>query len=249
MIINKLTYLDFYQVKLDIYIELADLRCKISHRTDLPLYKKALTSPNITVVYYAYRTRKYMKRDKPFTINTITVAIIVTIGMTTIAIMVIASTSVRAQQINPAEQQSVEFRVQNTSMSVPAPNAKLNNQSMPHQIVLAVPLRQDGKIWTGTATFTASKPIEVEIVHRYNPSISPDAKHGEPYHAKWIDGKTPIALSTMTMFTNTPVIVTNTPISTGSFVFTGSALLFHKTDGQPFTVTYTVDAIAESLIK
>jgi hypothetical protein len=44
-------------------------------------------------------------------------------------------------------------------MSIPAPNANLNNQTMPHQIVIALPLRQDGKIWTGTATFTASKPI------------------------------------------------------------------------------------------
>jgi hypothetical protein len=26
-------------------------------------------------------------------------------------------------------------------------------------------------------------------------------------------------------------------------------LLFHKTDGQPFTVTYTVDATAKSLSK
>ena len=157
-----------------------------------------------------------------------------------------ASTTVRAQQGNlTKQQQSVEFRIQNTSMSIPAPTAKLNNQSMPHQIVVALPLRQDGKIWTGTATFTASKPIEIEVLHRYNPAVLPDAKHGEPYHAKWIDGTTPIALSTMTMFTNTPVSVTNSPISTGSFVFTGSVLLFHKTDGQPFTVTYTVDATAK----
>jgi len=55
------------------------------------------------------------------------------------------------------------------------------------------------------------------------------------------------ALSTMTMFSNTPVSVTNTPISTGSLVFTGSALLFHKTDGIPFTVTYTIDAVAKPL--
>jgi hypothetical protein len=39
----------------------------------------------------------------------------------------------------------------------------------------------------------------------------------------------------------TPISITNSPISTGSFVFTGSVLLFHKTDGQPFTVTYTTD--------
>jgi hypothetical protein len=205
------------------------------------------------------RTREkiYMIRDKKFTTtNTTAIAIIITttiaIGMIVIVTTLIipASTTVRAQQGNLTEQQqSVEFRIQNTSMSIPAPTAKLNNQSMPHQIVVALPLRQDGKIWTGTATFTASKPIEIEVLHRYNPAVLPDAKHGEPYHAKWIDGTTPIALSTMTMFTNTPVSVTNSPISTGSFVFTGSVLLFHKTDGQPFTVTYTVDATAKSLSK
>ena len=145
------------------------------------------------------------------------------------------------------DQQPIVIRIQNTSMSEPAPNARLNNQTLPHQIVVALPIRQDGKIWTGTVTFTASKPIEVEVEHKYNRyNITLDAKHGEPYHAKWFDG-TNIALSTMTMFTNTPVAVTNTPISTGSFTFTGSALVFHKTDGVPFTVTYTLDVVANPL--
>jgi hypothetical protein len=139
-----------------------------------------------------------------------------------------------------------EVRVQKTVMSIPAPSANINNQTIPHQIVIALPLIEDSKIWTGTATFTASKPIEIELLHRYNLSTIPDAKHGQPYNAKWIDGS-PIALSTMTMFSNTPVSVTNTPISTGSFVFSGSALIFHKTDGQPFSVTYTVDAVAKTL--
>jgi len=133
--------------------------------------------------------------------------------------------------------------IQNTSMSAPAPNSAVN-KSMPHQIVVALPLRQGAKIWTGTVTFTASKPIEVEVEHKYNPKVIPD---GAPYNAKWIDNTTRIALSPMTMFSNTPVAATNTPISTGSFVFTGSALLFHKTDGIPFTVTYTIDAVAKPL--
>ena len=189
------------------------------------------------------------KRPIAATIAIIAIGIITTIMMMMMAIP--SFTTVIAQQGNSIEQQQqdTELRIQNTTMSMPAPNANLNNQSMPHQIVIALPLRQDGKIWTGTATFTASKPIEIEVLHRYNPKILPDAKHGEPYHAKWIDGTTPIALSTMTMFSNTPVSVTNSPISTGSFVFTGSVLLFHKTDGQPFTVTYTIDATAKSLTR
>jgi hypothetical protein len=183
------------------------------------------------------------------TIAIITIGII-TIILTTMMMTMPYFTTVIAQQGNQTnQQQDTEFRVQNTTMSIPAPNANLNNQTIPHQIVIALPLRQDGKIWTGTATFTASKPIEIEVLHRYNPKVLPDTKHGEPYHAKWIDGATPIALSTMTMFSNTPVSVTNSPISTGSFVFTGSVLLFHKTDGQPFTVTYTIDATAKSLTR
>lgn len=52
-------------------------------------------------------------------------------------------------------------------MSVPAPSASINKQSMPHQIVVALPLREDGKIWTGTVTFTASKPREIEVCNQY----------------------------------------------------------------------------------
>lgn len=36
--------------------------------------------------------------------------------------------------------------LQDTSMSVPAPNAPLNNQSIPYQIVVALPIRADGEI-------------------------------------------------------------------------------------------------------
>jgi hypothetical protein len=183
------------------------------------------------------------------TIAIITIGIIATAIVTTMIMTPLFTTVIAQQENNTNVQQDTEFRVQNTTMSIPAPSANINNQTMPHQIVIALPLRQDGKIWTGTATFTASKPIEIEVLHKYNPKVLPDTKHGEPYHAKWIDGITPIALSTMTMFSNTPVSVTNSPISTGSFVFTGSVLLFHKTDGQPFTVTYTIDATAKSLTR
>jgi hypothetical protein len=174
------------------------------------------------------------------------VLIIVISASIPIASTILMHSNAKAQP-QQQDQQPIVIRIQNTSMSEPAPNAPLNNQTLPHQIVVALPIRQDGKIWTGTVTFTASKPIEVEVEHKYNRyNITLDAKHGEPYHAKWFDG-TNIALSTMTMFTNTPVAVTNTPISTGSFTFTGSALVFHKTDGVPFTVTYTLDVVANPL--
>lgn len=144
------------------------------------------------------------------------------------------------------------FIAQKTEMSNPASPAVTPQGKIPHQIVFGLPLRDDGKIWTGVITFTASKPIEIEVLHDYYPKIVPDTEHGEPYHAILPVNNSgsivnrSIAISTMTMFTDTPVRVTDTPISTGSFVFTGSAVVFHKTSGEPFTVTYTVDAVAKS---
>jgi hypothetical protein len=183
-----------------------------------------------------------------FTISLIITIVVVTIGTTifTANAQQISSSSSSLTPPSTILQNITEARVQKTVMSIPAPSANINNQTIPHQIVIALPLIEDGKIWTGTATFTASKPIEIEVLHRYNLTTIPDAKHGQPYNAKWIDGS-PIALSTMTIFSNTPLSVTNTPISTGSFAFSGSVLIFHKTDGQPFTVTYTVDAVAKTL--
>jgi hypothetical protein len=90
-----------------------------------------------------------------------------------------------------------------------------------------------------------AKPIEIEVLHSYKPQFAIDAEHGEPYHATLPNNST-IAISTMTMFSDTPVKVTDTPISTGSLQFTGSALVFHKTSGEPFIITYTIDAVART---
>jgi hypothetical protein len=134
---------------------------------------------------------------------------------------------------------------QKTEMSNPASPTVTSHGKFPHRIVFALPLRNDSKIWSGTVTFTASKPIEIEVLHSYKPQSAIDTEHGEPYHATLPNNRT-IAISTMTMFSDTPVKVTDTPISTGSLQFTGSALVFHKTSGEPFTVTYTVDAVART---
>jgi hypothetical protein len=136
------------------------------------------------------------------------------------------------------------FLAQKTEMSMPASASVTPHGKLPHQIVFALPLRNDSKIWTGIVTFSASKPVEIEVLHDYNLSMAIDSEHGEPYHATLANNRT-VAISTMTMFTDTPVRVTDSPISTGSLSFTGSAILFHKTSGEPFTVTYTVDAVAK----
>lgn len=136
--------------------------------------------------------------------------------------------------------------VQNTSMSAPAP---IRHPGQPlHEVVFALPLRDDGKIWSGKVSFTASKPIEAEILHMYSPQQMIDEKHGSPYHAV-LPGNRSIAISQLRDIIDVPIEINGTGISSGSFEFTGSALVFHKTSGEPFTVTYTIDAVAKNVTR
>jgi hypothetical protein len=138
------------------------------------------------------------------------------------------------------------FIVQNTSMSLPA---TVTHHGQPlHQIVWALPLREDGKIWSGSVSFTASKPIEVEIIHDYKPQQPIDEKHGEPYNFI-APGNRTIAITTLKDIVDVPIEINGTGLSTGSFEFAGSALVFHKASGEPFTVTYTVDAVAKDVTR
>src|SRR5215212_947314 len=134
---------------------------------------------------------------------------------------------------------SYTFVEQKTVMSQPAPVRHPGQPS--HEVVFALPLRDDGRVWSGTVTFTASKPIEAEILHTYAPEQKPDSLHGEPYHAI-LPGNKSIAITHLRDIIDVPIEINGTGISSGSFNFVGNALVFHKTNGEPFTVTYTIDA-------
>ena len=139
-----------------------------------------------------------------------------------------------------------EIVIQNTTMSVPAP---VRHPGQPtHEVVFALPLRNDGHIWTGTVTFTASKPIEVEVLHTYAPDKKPDSLHGEPYYAV-LPGNNNIAITHLRHLVDVPIELNGTGISSGTLDFAGNALVFHKTNGEPFTVTYTIDAVSKELTK
>ena len=134
---------------------------------------------------------------------------------------------------------------QRTEMSSPAP---VRHPGQPlHEVVFALPLRMMVKIWSGKVTFTASKPIEVEVLHPYEPKDEVDTMHGEPYHAV-LPGNKSIAISQLRNLVDVPIEINGIGTSSGTIEFVGSALVFHKTTGQPFTVTYSIDAVAKPTI-
>jgi hypothetical protein len=46
-----------------------------------------------------------------------------------------------------------------------------------------------------------------------------------------------------------PIEINGTGLSSGSFEFDGSGLVFHKRSGEPFTVTYTADVVTKDVTR
>jgi hypothetical protein len=129
--------------------------------------------------------------------------------------------------------------VQRTELSNPA---SVRHPGQPlHEVVFELPLLDDDKIWSGEATFTASKPIEVEVLHPYGPEGKVDTVHGELYDVV-LPGNKIIAISHLRNLVDVPIEINGTGISSGTIDFVGSGLVFHKTTGQLFTLTYSKDA-------
>lgn len=158
---------------------------------------------------------------------------ITSIALLSIIAMMTQIVGQASAQLQPQTVQSSPFVVQNTTKSMQDP---LSGHEA-HQIVIAAPPRDDGKVYSGIASFTASQPVEVVMLHPYNSGTN-TTETGEPLNAPFGDGK--VAISLMKQFTDSPV-------NAGSFVFTGNALAFHNIEGKPFVITYTIDGDISSL--
>jgi hypothetical protein len=109
-----------------------------------------------------------------------------------------------------------------------------------HQAVVVLPARTDGKIWVGTISWTASKPVEVRLLYDYNSTVIPDAIHGKPATAPFGTGEAAISLIKPL---NSGAEASS--FNSGSLTFAAKQVAFHTIDGTPFTVTYAVDAVAK----
>ncbi len=63
-----------------------------------------------------------------------------------------------------------------------------------HQAAIVVPQRTDGKIWVGTLSWSASKPVEVRLLQNYDANAKPDEAHGKPVTAPFAQGESAISL-------------------------------------------------------
>jgi hypothetical protein len=101
---------------------------------------------------------------------------------------------------------------------------------------MVLPPRSDGKLWVGTVTWTSSKPVELVV--------SADAAHGVP-----LISKPPAGAVAITLIGPRQFMPSGDPVPSGTAPFVGSAVAFHTLSGAKFTVTYSVDATANTPMK
>jgi hypothetical protein len=112
-----------------------------------------------------------------------------------------------------------------------------------HQYATVLPLRQDGSVYTGVVTYTASVPVEVVVLNvqtlneteRAVLNATDDDGFGTLLTTP-LDNETSIAITVITPPYG------DTPVPSASIPFTGNALWLHTLDGTPFVANYAVSA-------
>jgi hypothetical protein len=106
-------------------------------------------------------------------------------------------------------------------------------------VAFVLPPRNDGSVYSGVLTYTASKPVGVLVLHNYDPqnSTAIPEDYGTELTAELPDGSGNVA---MTLFQ--PPYTGG--VNAASVPFTGNGLALHTLDEGPFTATYTVNAFA-----
>src|SRR5215216_4429317 len=111
------------------------------------------------------------------------------------------------------------------------------------QAAILLPLRQDGSIYSGVLTYTASAPVEVFVanVQTLNETeqsmlnVTEDGGFGTLLTSP-LDNQTSLALTIITPPYG------DTPVPSASIPFAGNALWLHTLDGTPFVANYAVSA-------
>jgi uncharacterized membrane protein YgcG len=105
-----------------------------------------------------------------------------------------------------------------------------------HTIAMILPPRPDGAIYTGVLTFSASKKVEVVVLHNFDIPNSTQVPAAFGSLAVSPFGKGQVAVSVIApSFGSSPTFSASVP-------FAGNAVALHDTSGHQFVAQYTVTA-------
>lgn len=127
--------------------------------------------------------------------------------------------------------------IRKTATSVPGVPSPGHEE---HQIVMALPAIDNGKVWVGKVSWISSEPIEVGFLIGHNKSAE-DKEHSAP-------AKLQVDKSSNIVFASTNLTGSTPQHTFGSMDFVVDQLVFHSTKAK-FTVTYAIDAVATDITR
>jgi plastocyanin len=113
-----------------------------------------------------------------------------------------------------------------------------------HQRATILPFRQDGVIYSGVLTYTASEPVEVVVLNMQTLNeteqailnVTEDDGGFGTLVTSQLDDQTSLSISYIT-----PPYA-DTPVPSASIPFVGNAVWLHTLSGEPFAATFVVSA-------
>jgi hypothetical protein len=112
------------------------------------------------------------------------------------------------------------------------------------QVAIILPLRQDGSVYSGVITYTASVPVDVviPIVQTLNASERSMLNATEEEDGFGTIATSPLNNETSITWSTVTPAGGDTPVASASIPFTGNALWLHTSDATPFVASYAVSA-------
>jgi hypothetical protein len=112
------------------------------------------------------------------------------------------------------------------------------------QVAIILPLRQDGSVYSGVITYTASVPVDVviPIVQTLNASERSMLNVTEEEDGFGTIATSPLNNETSITWSTVTPAGGDTPVASASIPFTGNALWLHTSEATPFVASYAVSA-------
>jgi hypothetical protein len=110
-----------------------------------------------------------------------------------------------------------------------------------HQAAVILPPRNDSALYAGTLTFTASKPVQVAVINKYDIDNASSSQSAERFgnlmtaQAPWNTSATVTPLMMNMDYLGSPTMSKMIPI-------VGNLVALHTMDGEPFIANYAVVA-------
>lgn len=110
-----------------------------------------------------------------------------------------------------------------------------------HQAAVILPPRNDSALYAGTLTFTASKPVQVAVINKYDIDSASSSQAAERFgtlmtaQAPWNTSATVTPLMMNMDYLDSPTMSKMIPI-------VGNLVALHTMDGEPFIANYAVVA-------